>query len=64
MSQIKKFVDRVASAEGRQTREVLLPISDAKELRDEILKLLVDQREPNKNTNNEIIQVVATGGKW
>ena len=64
MSQIKKFVDRVASAEGRQTREVLLPISDAKELRDEILKLLVDHREPSKNTNNEIIQVVATGGKW
>ena len=64
MSQIKKFVDRVASAEVRQTREVLLPISDAKELRDEILKLLVDHREPSKNTNNEIIQVVATGGKW
>lgn len=63
MSQIKKFIDKVANAEGRQTREVLLPISDAKELRDEIMKLLLDQREQGNNSN-ETITVVMNGGKW
>ncbi len=63
MSHIKKFIDKVANAEGRQTREVLLPISDAKELRDEVMKLLWDQREKGNNSN-EPITVVMNGGKW
>lgn len=63
MSQIKKFIDKVANAEGRQSREVLLPIVDAKELRDEIMKLLLDQRE-KATGNDEVITVVVNGGKW
>ena len=63
MSHIKKFIDKVANDEGRQTREVLLPISDAKELRDEVMKLLLDQREKGNNSN-EPITVVMNGGKW
>lgn len=62
MSQIKKFIDRVASAEGRQTRELLMPVSEAKELRDEIMKLLLDKKDQTNNT--EPIQVVMSGGKW
>lgn len=62
MSQIKKFIDRVASAEGRQSRELLMPITEAKELRDEIMKLLLDKKDQTSNT--EPIQVVMSGGKW
>lgn len=62
MSQIKNFIDRVAKAEGRQLRELLMPINDAKELRDEIMKLVLDQKEETKN--NEPVQVVMSGGKW
>ena len=62
MSQIKKFIDKVANAEGRQMREVLMPINDAKELRDEVMKLLVDKKDQTNNT--EPIQVVMSGGKW
>lgn len=60
MSYIKKFIERVSSAEGRQSREVVLPLSEAKELRDEIAKILVDQR----NQNDEVIDIVVRGGKW
>jgi len=63
MSQIKKFVDKVAACEARQVRELLMPITDAKELRDEILKLLVDKSE-QKSNSNEVIEVVVNGGKW
>jgi hypothetical protein len=61
MSQIKNFVDKVAKAEGRGSREMIMLISDAKELRDEIMKLLLDKKDQN---NNEPIQVVVNGGKW
>jgi hypothetical protein len=63
MSQIKKFIDRVANAEVRQLREVMMPLSEAKELRDEVMKMLLDQREQKGNTP-EVIEVVMTGGKW
>ncbi len=62
MSQIKKFTDKVAMMEGRGAREVILTLSDAKELRDDILKILVDQRD--QGNKPEIIEVVMTGGKW
>jgi hypothetical protein len=60
MSIIKKFIDKVALAETRQSRELIIPITEAKELRDEIAKLLVDKKE-NKD---ETITVVMNGGKW
>jgi ABC-type transporter lipoprotein component MlaA len=65
MIHIKRFIDKIASMEGKQGRDVVLPISDARALRDEITKLLLDQREskPTQQTN-EVIQVELKGGKW
>jgi hypothetical protein len=62
MSQIKKFIDKVASAEARQSRELLIPITDAKEMRDEIMVLLLDQRGQTNKT--EDVTIVMAGGKW
>lgn len=62
MNNIKKFIDKIVTAEGRQAREVIMTLNDAKELRDELLKILLDQRENVKEP--ETIQVVMSGGKW
>jgi hypothetical protein len=62
MNQIKKFIDKIATMEGRQAREVVLPMNDAKELRDEITKLLLDQRNTPKS--EEVVEVVFKGNKW
>jgi hypothetical protein len=62
MNQIKKFIDKITVIEGRQAREVVLTLNDAKELRDEITKILLDNREYNKEP--ETIKVVMQGGKW
>jgi hypothetical protein len=62
MSNIKKFIDKIVTAEGRQAREVIMTLNDAKELRDELLMILLDQRENVKEP--ETIQVVMSGGKW
>ncbi len=61
MTIIKRFIDKIAMAEGRQLREVIIPINDAKELRDEVMKLILDKTDKNKN---EVIEVVVKGGKW
>lgn len=61
MSQIKKFVDKIAALEVRQSRELVMPVSEAKELRDEILKLLIDQRD---QSSTEVIEVVMRGNKF
>jgi hypothetical protein len=62
MSNIKKYIDKVAVAEGRQSREVILSLLDAKELRDEIMKLLLDMRDHHKVS--EPVEVILKGNAW
>ena len=65
MIHIKRFIDKIASMEGKQGRDVVLPISDARALRDEITKLLLDQRETNTTQKtNEVVQVEMKCEKW
>ena len=45
MIHIKKFIDKVTHMEGRGGRDVVLPIADARGLRDELSKLLVDNNK-------------------
>jgi|FreactcultureFD7_1027221.scaffolds.fasta_scaffold06038_4 hypothetical protein len=70
MSQIhiKKFIDKLATMESKQSRDVVLSANDARGLRDEISKLLTDFYElSNKMKNdkaNEVIQVEIRGGSF
>ena len=68
MIHIKKFIDKVASQEGRQGRDVVMTIADARALRDEISKLIIDKyEEKSKATATEdvgVLQVELKGGKW
>lgn len=64
MIHIKRFIDKIASMEGKQGRDVVLPISDARALRDEITKILLDQRESKQEQANDIVQVEFKGEKW
>ncbi len=67
MINIKKFIDKIASMEGKQGRDVVLPITEARALRDEITKLLLDQRENTptpSQRDNEPIQLEVKGGRW
>lgn len=61
MNQIKKFIDRIQMAEARNTREVIMPLQEAKELRDELTKILLDQRT---NKSEDTIEVVMRGGSF
>jgi hypothetical protein len=58
----------MAVAESKQTKDLVLPMSDARGLRDEISKLLSDlydmSQEHNTARENEIVQVEIKGGSF
>lgn len=68
MMHIKRFLDKVSLIEARQARDVVLPISEARGLRDEIASMLADLNSLNKtdkeNKTNEIIEVQIKGGTF
>lgn len=66
MIYIKKFIDKIASMEGRQGRDIVMTIDEARALRDDITKLALDKYE-SATTNRpeeELIKVEMKGGKW
>ena len=66
MIHIKRFVDKVSLIETKQGRDVVIPISDARGLRDELTKLLADNYEllQNKTTVEPVFQVEMNGGRF
>lgn len=62
MLHIKRFIDKVSHLESTRTKDVVIPISEAKVLRDEIAKLLADLHEAKSPKKEEIIKVQITGG--
>lgn len=68
MLHIKRFIDKVAVAESKQTKDLVLPIADARGLRDELSKLLSDLYELSQDQSNskdsDIVQIEIKGGSF
>jgi hypothetical protein len=66
MIHIKRFIDKVTSTEGKQGKDVVIPIHEARGLRDELAKLLIDRVEKNnmKESTPEVIEIQVVGGKF
>ena len=65
---IKRFIDRVSASEGKIGTTVILPMEEARMLRDELAKLLSDNYDllnnKKESIDNSVIQVEVNGGKW
>ena len=66
MVNIKLFFDKVSKLEGKKTKDLVLAMSDAKLLRDEIAKLLLDLNEAQKSSKatEEVLKVEIKGGTF
>lgn len=68
MLHIKQFIDKVAVAESKQTKDLVLPMTNARGLRDELSKLLSDLYEMSegqaKSKDSEILQLEIKGGSF
>jgi len=60
---IKRFIDKVSATKGTN---LVLPIDEARTLRDEIAKLIAENYEllSKKETDESVIQLEINGGKW
>lgn len=66
MLHIRKFMDKMSVVESRMNKDVVLPINDARGLRDDIAKLLADLHELAQEQNKEpnVVQVQIKGGSF
>ena len=65
MLHIKKFMDRMSVVESKMNKDVVLPIMDARGLRDDIARLLADLHELSSDKKDEtVIQLEVKGGSF
>ena len=66
MIHIKRFIDKVSMMETKQGKDVVIPIGEARGLRDELSKILVDNYEllQNKIAIEPVFEVEINGGKF
>jgi hypothetical protein len=65
MIHIKKFMDKMSVVESKMNKDVVLSIMDARGLRDDIARLLVDLHELSSNSEkSDIINVEIKGGPF
>lgn len=65
MIHIKRFIDKVSLLESKRTNDVILPIAEARSLRDEIARLLSDLHEfKNSKKDEEIVKLEIKGGSF
>jgi hypothetical protein len=66
MIHIKKFIDRVSLLESRNTKDLVIPLSEARGLRDEVSKLISDLYESKSRQNSEesVVQIQLKGGSF
>ena len=66
MIHIKRFFDRVSLMESKKSKDFVLPMSEARVLKDEIANLLADLHQLNADDKNkdEVIKVEITGGSF
>lgn len=65
MINIKRFIDKVSLMESRQNKDVVIPIAEARGLRDELSKLLAELNELKNSAinerNQEVVQIELKG---
>lgn len=66
MINIKKFIDKVGYLDSKMNKDFVMPITEARALRDEVSKLLSDLHDlqSKKSNKEEVIKVEITGGSF
>jgi DNA polymerase II small subunit/DNA polymerase delta subunit B len=65
MMHIKNFINKMSVVEARMNKDVVIPIVDARGLRDDITKLLLELHElTNSNNKDDIIEIEIKGGSF
>ena len=58
---LRQFIEKVSLLESKKTKDMILSISEARFMRDEIIKLLMDLHEQGKKTRQDPVQIEIKG---
>lgn len=61
---IKRFLDKMTVAESKKTKDIVIPIEEARGLRDDVAKLLTDLYEIEKTKPEPVIKLQIKGGSF
>lgn len=62
---IKRYIDKISTYEGKNTKDIVLPLTEARGLRDDITKLLIELNDlKNKKVVDDVIKINIHGGKF
>jgi len=61
---IRKFIDRLQQADLKGQKDFVCPIADAKNLHNDITRLLLDLEATQKNQEPETVTVELGGGSF
>ena len=66
MIHIKRFLDKMSLLESRHAKDLVLPIAEARGLRDEVAKILSDLHTASleQSAKEEVIKLEITGGRF
>jgi hypothetical protein len=66
MIHVKNFIEKVSLLESKRTKDLVMPMTDARGLRDEIALILLDLQEYNSNrkTEEQVLQIEIKGGTF
>lgn len=67
MIHVKRFIDRVSMVESKQGKDFVMPMIEARGLRDELAKLLADRFQSNldsKQDEEPVIKLEIKGGSF
>jgi hypothetical protein len=67
MIYIKRFIEKVSLLESKQNKDFIMPITEARGLRDELAKMLAEYYEKNTDkqpTEEPVIQIELKGGSF
>lgn len=64
MIHIKRFIDKISYMESKNSKDVVLPMLEARGLRDELSKLLADLYDTNSTQEEPVIEIEIKGGTF
>lgn len=64
MMHIKRFLDKVTIAESKKIKDIVMPMDEARGLRDDVAKLLSDLYALEKSKPEPVINLELKGGSF
>lgn len=61
---VKRFLDKMSVADSKMTKDIVIPIDEARGLRDDITRLLTDLYDKKSQEPEQVIELQVKGGSF